>query len=94
MIDMAGVCDVPVSANLAALCLMSLASTLKPYVYYYESIGCYTFVHESILEIMMSTFVERHPQHVLESIIIYYQIFCIILVYKFICKFSNVLKFL
>jgi hypothetical protein len=68
VIDMAGVCDIPISANLPALCLMSLENTLKPYVYYYDDIGCYTFVHESVLEIMMSTFVERHPQHVLESI--------------------------
>lgn len=60
-------CHVTFNEHLAAHCLLSLVNNLSQFVMYDEEAGSFTFLHESILEILMSTFVKRHPQHVFES---------------------------
>ncbi|WAR10205.1 FEM1C-like protein [Mya arenaria] len=65
--SLAEVCKVPITEKLPEQLLTSLSGQLTPYVYWEKNIDCYTFSHESVMELMMSSFVKRHPQHVLET---------------------------
>lgn len=66
-LDLAFLCKVPISDHISKFTLEALDSQLKPFVSYYKEKQCYTFVHESIMEAVMASFGERHPQEVLEG---------------------------
>ncbi len=66
-IDLAFLCQIPISDYLQTYTLQALATQVQSFVTFYEVRACYTFAHESIMEAMMTSFGERHPQEVLEG---------------------------
>jgi len=65
--DLANVCHVPFNEHLSAHCLLALVNHLSPFVYYDDHSESFSFIHESILEILMSSFVRRHPKYVFQG---------------------------
>ncbi|XP_052234805.1 uncharacterized protein LOC127847147 [Dreissena polymorpha] len=65
--DLAFLCKVPNTDHLNKFILDALKNTVKCFVDYYSDRKCYTFAHESIMESIMASFGERHPQEVLEG---------------------------
>jgi len=58
---------VPVNEALPGNMISLLTNQLSSYIHYEEEIKTFTFIHESIMEVLMSSFVRFHPQHILES---------------------------
>ena len=65
--QLAKVCKVPVNEALPGNMISLLTNQLSSYIHYEEEIKTFTFIHESIMEVLMSSFVRFHPQHILES---------------------------
>ena len=67
MLDLAFICQIPQSDHIFRFTLEGLQTQVGTFVNYYGDRDCFTFSHESIMEAMMASFGERHPQEVLEG---------------------------
>ena len=67
MLDLAFLCQLPESDHLFKFTMDALKMQVGTFVNFYEDKNCFTFSHESIMEALMASFGERHPQEVLEG---------------------------
>ena len=67
MLDLAFLCQLPESDHIFKFTLDALQIQVGTFTNYYEDKDCFTFSHESIMEALMASFGERHPQEVLEG---------------------------